>query len=130
MNFFNSQIFFLISFRLLQEQNNVQIRFQHCFSPRKQVNSGLVNNAIVSSILTFGLKDLDPDSVQKSKRFPKDFQVEIKFRQMCKCTPSTPFPDKCSQCAQDLEEDAANWNQIAKILNVGLLSLLRLHLLL
>ena len=57
------------------------------------------------STLTFNIKDLDPDSVRKSKKFPKDFLVEIKLKTMCKCT-------------NDLEEDEANWNQIEKIMNV------------
>ena len=70
------------------------------------------------STLTFNIKDLDPDSVRKSKKFPKDFLVEIKLKTMCKCTNTTSFQDKCTPCKRDLEEDEANWNQIEKIMNV------------
>jgi hypothetical protein len=70
--------------------------------------------------LTFGLKDLDPDSVQKSKKFPKDFKVEVKFKHMCKCTNYTTFEEKCTPCKKDLEEDEVNWNQIDKIMHVSI----------
>ena len=69
-------------------------------------------------MLIFNLKDLDPDSVQKSKKFPKDFMVEIKLKNMCKCTKTTTFEEKCSPCKNDLEDEECNWNQIYQIMKV------------
>ena len=70
------------------------------------------------SILTFQLKDLDPDSVHKNKLFPKDFFVEIKLKSMCKCINSTSFEEKCGPCKKDLEDEEGSWSQIYKIMQV------------
>lgn len=69
-------------------------------------------------ILSLNLKDLDPDSVAKNKKFPSDFCVEVKFKELCKCTSKTTFSEKCSQCLADLQEEESNWSQIYKIMSV------------
>lgn len=69
-------------------------------------------------IMNFMLKDLDPDSVQKSKKFPPIFNVEVKLKDICKCTNLTLFPEKCSSCQKDLVEEQSDWNLIYQIMNV------------
>lgn len=69
-------------------------------------------------ILSLNLKDLDPDSVVKNKKFPSDFSVEVKFKELCKCTSKTVFSEKCSQCLADLQDEESNWTQIYKIMSV------------
>jgi len=74
--------------------------------------------------LNFQLKHLDPDSVQKSKLFPKDFFVEIKLKSICNCTNSTPFEEKCALCKKDLEDEESKWSQIYKLMHVFLFCLI------
>lgn len=66
--------------------------------------------------LVFPLKELDPDSTAKDKRFPPNFSIFAKFENFCECTVETPFSKKCSSCMIDLQTEVADWETIYTIM--------------
>lgn len=60
---------------------------------------------------------MDPDKIQKDKRFPNNFTVRVQLSNFCDCTTSTQFDQKCSDCRPHLEAEEKQWSTIYEILD-------------
>lgn len=69
-------------------------------------------------MLSFDLKELDPDSVRKNDKFPTEFYVEIKFKNACGCTSKSSFETKCENCQKLLADEQLDWEKIYQIMKV------------
>jgi len=53
---------------------------------------------------------VDPDAIQKDKRFSNDFKIELYFRDYCpQCGPTQPADSLCPKCKSMMKEDVQDW---------------------
>jgi len=79
-----------IFFRFVNSKNKKQI----C---RCAINTSFVDPE--TNTYRLDKKSVDPDSIIKSKEFDNDFQVILKFEDVCQtCTAQTPLGQLCQSC--------------------------------
>ncbi|KRX11133.1 hypothetical protein PPERSA_10900 [Pseudocohnilembus persalinus] len=80
-----------------------------------------INSAFISSnnILSFNPEQISPSQFKDDKKFPSNYRIQIKFRDLCEDTVYTKFEDQCEGCklvwSQD-QESKKNWEHMYKIL--------------
>lgn len=68
--------------------------------------------------LVFKIKEIDPDNLVKKKKIPKDFEIQIKFGQLCGCMNRETPINICKSCSEILVNELADWKEITMILEV------------
>ena len=70
------------------------------------------------NILVFKLREIDPDNLVRNKNIAKDFEIHLKFNNLCDCQ-NKELPIKlCNFCTNLLKEELTDWKEIDEILNV------------
>jgi hypothetical protein len=74
--------------------------------------------------LIFQLKEIDPDNLSRNKNIAKDFEIHVKFGNLCDCQ-NRELPIKlCNTCTQLLKSELKDWEEIHEIIKVKKLFLM------
>ena len=68
-------------------------------------------------MLTFNLKDIDPDNLIKNPKIPRDFQIIVKYKLGKFCQNEDCIHDNlCEKCQNKLQRDIKEWKDVQKII--------------
>lgn len=68
-------------------------------------------------MLTFNLKDIDPDNLIKNPKIPRDFQIIVKYKLGKFCQNEDCIHDNlCEKCQNKLQREIKEWKDVQKII--------------
>ncbi|CAD8131429.1 unnamed protein product [Paramecium pentaurelia] len=98
---------------------DIMIKFNHNghFEVEPMFRVSFNTAFIEDNKLSFRNEDLDPSKLQKDNRFPADLNIEIQFKEFCKCTNEIQFNQRCKSCQNLSKQLCPDWELIQNILN-------------
>lgn len=82
-------------------------------------NTGFIDE--LTNILTFKVKEIDPDKLAKTPGIPTDFEFIVKFAKHCECSNKNNQMNLCDKCREFLKSEMNDWEILNKIINVILI---------
>ena len=69
-------------------------------------------------VISFKLKDIDPDNLINNPKIPRNFEVLIQYNIMNICGHNHEFDELCEKCKIRLKTEIEEWNRIKEIINI------------